>query len=100
MVAMNCLITPKGDLHLTGGTQHNIYIRRRSGLTLKTFLELGGVRVKVHGEHIAIEAGRPLTTTQKRHVRRILKEHDFYSLVMSIGGAYGKLERFRPIRSI
>ncbi len=97
---MSCLITPKGNVYCTGGVRHDAYIRHKSGLTLRTFLESGGVRIKTHYDHIAIEAGHSLTAAQKRRIRYILKGRNFYSMVISINGKYGKLEKFRPIRSI
>ena len=96
----NFLITSYGQRYNTCGTQHNIYVRLRFRTTLKMFLRHGGVRVKTHGEHIAIESGEPLTADQRAVIRRELKQDDYYSLVISIGGKYGKKEKFRPIRRV
>ena len=96
----NFLLTKNGVLHTTAGIQHNIYVQRTLKVSLKQFLKSGGVRVKTHRDHIAIEAGLPLTDAQMWHINRALKQDDYYSMVVSIGGKYGKKEKFRPIRRI
>ena len=100
MVTVNFLITPNGCFHCTDGTRHSDYVARFFGITLKKFLQNGGVRVKTHNDHMAIEAGKPLTVKQKRWIRSALKGHDYFSVIVSIGGKYASKERFRPIRSI
>ncbi|KKL06790.1 hypothetical protein LCGC14_2592540 [marine sediment metagenome] len=96
----NFLVTKDGVRYCTQGIQHNIWVRTRLKTTLKEFLQGGGIRVKTHNDHMAVEAGRPLTVGQKTWVREALKEHDYFSLVVSIGGKYAAKERFRAIRSL
>ena len=96
----NFLIIRNGQKKNCGGVQHNIFVRRWLKMSLKQFLKGGGVRVKISRERMAIEAGKPLTSTQKRHIRYALKHNDIFSLVVSVGGEYSKKDRFRPIRSL
>jgi len=56
--------------------------------------------VKTYRDHIAIEAGKPFTPVQRTLIKRVLKEYDYYSMVISIGGKYAKKDEFRPIRNI
>ena len=100
MVAVNSIITKSGRGYDVGSERHRIYTQRHFKLTLKKFLQNGGVRVKTHNDHMAIEAGKPLTVKQKRWIRSALKGHDYFSVIVSIGGKYASKERFRPIRSI
>ena len=100
MVAMNSIITRTGVCYITAGIQHNIFVRQQLKMSLKKFLQSGGVRVKAHNDHMAVEAGQPLTVEQKAWIRKALKEHDYFSVVVSIGGQYAAKERFRPIRSL
>ncbi len=100
MASMNFLITKNGVRYCTQGTQHNIWVRTHLGTTLRKFLQDGGVRVKTHNDHMAIEASRPFTTNQKRHIKKALRAHDYFSVVVDIGGKYAAKERFRPIRSM
>ena len=96
----NLIITKDGKAYYLNGEQHHIFVSLKFKMSLKKFLESGGVRVKTYRDHIAIEAGRPLTAKQKAVIRRVLKDNDYFSLVISVGDRYGKIERFRPIRSV
>lgn len=94
------LITPQGARHRMGGEQHNIYCRRAFKVSLKTFLAKGGVRVKVFRDCVAIESGTVLSNTQKRLLRRVLKQDNYYSMTVCIGGRWANKETMRPIRSM
>lgn len=96
----NFIITKTGGYFTTANIQHNIFVRQQLKISLKKFLQTGGVRIKTYNDHMAIEAGCPLTVRQKMCIRKALKEHDYFSLVVSIGGKYAAKERFRPIRSL
>ena len=100
MAFVNFLISKDGKCYDVTGVQHNIYVRYYFRVSLKKFLQDGGVRVKTHNDHMAVEAGRSLTVEQKMWVREALREYDYYSVVVSIGGKYAVKKRFRPIRSI
>ncbi len=97
MASVNFLITKGGVRYSTQGVQHNFWVRTRLNTTLRKFLRNGGVRVKTHNDHMAIEAGCPLTVKQKIRIRKALKFNDYFSLVVSIGGLHqndilGKIE--------
>ncbi len=96
----NFLVTKDGVRYSTDGIQHNIWVRVHLKTTLKKFLQGGGIRVKTYNDHMAIEAGGPLTVEQKRWIKKALKEHDYFSVVVNIGGEYAEKERFRPIRRL
>ncbi len=96
----NCLILSTGKRYSVIGQQHNIYCRRVFKMSLKQFLQTGGIRVKTHGEHIAIESAMPFNAEQKRTIKRILKEGMYFSMVVCIGGRWAKKDKYRPIRDL
>ena len=49
--------------------------------TLEEFLSIGGCRIKIHKDLIAIEHILDLTDLQKRCIIRIIRANKFYSLI-------------------
>jgi hypothetical protein len=49
--------------------------------TLEEFLAIGGCRIKIHKNLIAIEHNLDLTDGQKRCLLRIIRANKFYSLI-------------------
>ena len=94
------LITPEGTRLSVGSMQHNIYCRQAFKLSLKTFLARGGVRIKVFRDHVAIESGTLLNERQRMMVIGVLRQDDYYFLVVCIGGKWADRSTWRPIRSL
>jgi hypothetical protein len=52
-----------------------------AGTTLEEFLTIGGCRIKIHKDLIAIEHISDLTDDQKRCIIRIIRANKFYTLI-------------------
>ena len=96
----NCLIDKQGEvIDIGNGGRHDITCVKKLGIKLRTFLlKRGGVRVKLgwpDTESIAIEYHvRKPTDAQMQIIRRILRENDYYTLILVLK----VIQKFRPIR--
>lgn len=95
----NSLITKSGKVLSMAGVQHDIFCDTQLHTPLDKFLN-GGVRIKINGEIMAVEALRPLTEKQTDIVNRLLRQNEIYQLIVSIAGHYEERNEFRRIRGL
>lgn len=96
----NCLITRTGErIDCIRSETHEITAKRELPYDVGFFLQdRGGIRVKVcwpDTETIAIEFYYDLTESQIRAIKKILRQDDYYAVILESG----LITRFRPIRS-
>ena len=96
---MNSLIDKNGHKIDCSGQTHVQVCKAKFHCPLSAFLQSGGVRVKIYYDHIAIEAGRPISDKQQRVINRILRDNEVYVAVWQIKGIYGERITHRPMRS-
>ncbi len=95
----NCLITKEGKvIDCNNGTPHAVICVKMFKVTLNKFLtKLSGVRVKKgwpDTEALAIEYYDKPTEQQLRVIRRILRQDDYYTVVLNLR----TIIKWRPIR--
>lgn len=99
----NYLITQSGRKINCNGVPHDVLCKRLFGFDLAAFLgrEHQGVRVKIHGEHAAIEGYDVPNSQQQGKIRAILRQNDIFDLVTKFRGNYNHKSNFtKAIRSI
>ena len=99
----NYLITKAGRKVLVqDGQAHKQTCEDILHTTLEDFIENGGVRVKIHGEHAAVESHVKLNSQQIGKVNGILRNNDIFSLVTSFAKYYEDIRTSftRPIRKL
>lgn len=95
---MNCLITQTGERIDCYAGIHKETCKRELHISMGTFLKRGGIRVKIcypDTETIAIEYYHKLTELQIRAIRKILRQDDYYAIILESE----LITKFRPIRS-
>lgn len=100
---MNYLITQSGRRIDCNGVPHDILCKRLFGFDLMAFLsrEHQGIRVKVHGEHAAIEGYAEPNSQQAGKIRAILRQNNIFDLVTKFKGRYNHKSNFtKAIRNI
>ena len=76
-----------------GGIAHADICKQR-GVSLSQVLKSGVCRVKIYGEILTIEAINQLTVQQIDTIGRILRQSDFYSLIVCVADVYQNFSRF------
>lgn len=95
----NCLITKEGKvIDCNGGAPHEVICVGTLKVSLNKFLtKLSGIRIKKgwpDTEALAIEYYDKPTEQQLRVIRRILRQDDYYTVVLNLR----TISKFRPIR--
>lgn len=97
---MSFIIDKTGKRIDCNGASHERLIHWWAKCSILKFMEHGGVRVKVHGESIAIEYRKPISDKQSSVISKALKEQDIFCIVFDSGLEYNRIEKFRPIRKL
>ncbi len=95
---MSYLISKQGKKIDCAGIEHSEVCRIQLRQSLKTFLNSGGCRVKIHLELMAVETSKKLTVRQVGIINDLLAEYPIFTLVSDVAGVYKENKQFRQIR--